>query len=312
MAPAKKMRKSSQKKKRKSAPVGVITKVLRILELLYQFPEGLQLKDVADRTGINKSTALRFLNHLAQEGYLLRDSAGAYALGLRVIRLGGSKSFEKVLCKMSRPILENLRTITSETVNLAVLEGMNILLVDVLESPHRFSVIAAVGETSEIYSTALGKAILAFMEDGARKDEIFSSTHFVAKTPRTIMNIAQLKEDLAQIRKQGFAHDNEEAFVGARCIGAPIFSADGNVIAALSVSGPISRLPSHRLLYYAKLVCKAAQDIAASMDLSAAVNSIELKASSASSPVRRRIPADRAPQVASNHRASTRRRVRTA
>src|SRR5271156_2078450 len=163
MAITKEMRKSSPRKKLKSAPVGVITKVLQILELLYQFPEGLQLKHVADKTGINKSTALRFLNHLEQEGYLLRDSDSAYVLGLRVMRLGGSKSFEKVLCKMSRPILENLRKITSETVNLAVLEGMNILLLDVLESPHRFSVLSEVGETGELYCTALGKAILAYM-----------------------------------------------------------------------------------------------------------------------------------------------------
>jgi DNA-binding IclR family transcriptional regulator len=294
MATAKPMRESSPKKKLKSAPVGVITKVLRIIELLYQFPEGLQLKHVADKSGINKSTALRFLNHLEQEGYLLRDSNGAYVLGLKVIRLGGSKSFEKVLCTMSRPILENLRTITHETVNLAVLEGMNILLLDVLESPHRFSVLSTVGETSEIHSTALGKAILAFMEDGPQKDEIFAAIHFVAKTPRTIMSIARLKKDLAQIRKQGFAHDNEEAFVGARCIGAPIFSPDGSVIGALSVSGPISRIPKQRMLYYAKLVCKAAQEIAASMDASNAENSIEVKGSGVSSPRRRRIPLENA------------------
>ncbi|MEO6802121.1 MAG: IclR family transcriptional regulator [Granulicella sp.] len=294
MATAKAMRESSPKKKLKSAPVGVITKVLRIIELLYQFPEGLQLKHVADKSGINKSTALRFLNHLEQEGYLLRDSNGAYVLGLKVIRLGGSKSFEKVLCRMSRPILENLRTITYETVNLAVLEGMNILLLDVLESPHRFSVLSTVGETSEIHSTALGKAILAFMEDGPQKDEIFAAIHFVAKTPRTIMSVARLKKDLAQIRKQGFAHDNEEAFVGARCIGAPIFSPDGSVIGALSVSGPISRIPKQRMVYYAKLVCKAAQEIAASMDVSNAENSIGVKVSGVSSPRHRRIPLENA------------------
>jgi DNA-binding IclR family transcriptional regulator len=304
MASRKEMLKSSSKKKLKSAPVGVITKVLRILELLYQFPEGLQLKHVADKTGINKSTALRFLNHLEQEGYLLRDSHGAYLLGLRVMRLGGSKSFEKVLCKMSRPILEKLRTITSETVNLAVLNGMSILLLDVLESPHRFSVLSEIGESGEIYCTALGKAIVAFMEEGPRKDEIFASTHFIAKTPHTIMSIARLKEDLAQIRKQGFAHDDEEAFIGARCIGAPIFSPDGSVIGALSVSGPISRIPNHRLLYYAKLVCKAAQDIGASMDVSTVENSTIPKVSGrASNPIRRLGPAGRAP-LAPDHRVS--------
>jgi DNA-binding IclR family transcriptional regulator len=306
MATAKKIRSFSKKKLK---PVGVITKVLRILELLYEFPEGLQLKHVANRTGINKSTALRFLNHLEHEGYLLRDSDGAYVLGLRVMRLGGSKSFEKVLCKMSRPILENLRTITSETVNLAVLEGRNVLLVDVLESPHRFSVLSEIGETGEVYCTALGKAIVAFMEDGPRKDEIFASTHFVAKTPHTIMSIARLKQDLAQTRKQGFAHDDEEAFVGARCIGAPIFSPDGSVIGALSVSGPISRIPKQRMLYYAKLVCQAARNITASIDLSTTEKSTEPKVRVGSSVVRQAIPTGRTPRVAPDHQGSSRGRV---
>jgi IclR family KDG regulon transcriptional repressor len=264
----KNVKRKSSPKKRRSAPVGVITKVLRILELLYQFPDGLQLKDIAEKTGINKSTALRFLSHLEQENYLLRDSYGSYLLGLRVIRLGGRMSFEKVLCKISRPILEKLSRLTSETVNLAVLQSMSVILLDVIESPHRFSVLSQVGETGELHCTALGKVIFAYLEDGPRKNDIFSSIQFVAKTPRTIMSIARLKEDLVQIRKQGFSHDDEEAFVGARCIGAPIFGADGTVIAALSVSGPVSRISKQRLLPYAELVCQAGRDIATAMNVS--------------------------------------------
>jgi DNA-binding IclR family transcriptional regulator len=308
MATQKEKRKSSHKK-RKSAPVGVITKVLQILELLYKFSDGLQLKDIAEKTGINKSTALRFLSHLEQENYLLRGSDGAYVLGLRVMRLGGSKTFEKVLCKISRPILQKLRTVTSETVNLGMLQGTNILLVDVIESPHRFSVLSEVGETGEIYCTALGKVIFAYMEEGPRKDEIFASIQFVAKTPRTIMSIARLKDDLAQIRKQGFSHDDEEAFIGARCIGAPIFGPDGSVIAALSVSGPISRIPKAQLLPYAKLVCQAAKDIAAAMDLSSVEYSKESKANGSSTSRTRLAHSLRAPQVASNHQPPTRTRV---
>jgi DNA-binding IclR family transcriptional regulator len=256
------------KKKRKSAPVGVITKVLRILELLDRFPDGLQLKDVAEKAGINKSTALRFLCHLERENYLLRDTEGAYMLGLRLVRLGGSKSYEKTLSKISRPVMENLRRITSETVNLAVLEGDNVLYLDVLESPHSFSVVSQVGHVEEMYCTALGKAILAFMDDGPRKDEIFASIRFVSKTPRTLMSLARLKEDLAQTKRQGFAHDDEEAFVGARCIGAPILGSDGNIIGAISVSGPVSRIPRQRLQYYGGLVRQAAKQIAATIELS--------------------------------------------
>jgi DNA-binding IclR family transcriptional regulator len=302
------LKSSTKKKQRKSAPVGVITKVLRILELLNEFSEGLQLKDIANKTGINKSTALRFLDHLERENYLLRDSRGAYFLGLRFMRLNGSNSFEKVLCKISRPILEDLSEITSETINLAVLEGMNVLHLDVLESPHRLCVISEIGQKGEVYCTALGKVILAFMEDGPRKDEIFASIQFVAKTPRTIMSVARLKQDLAQIRKQGFSHDDEEAFIGARCVGAPIFGPDGSVIGALSVAGPISRIPKQRLLYYAGLACQAAQDISASIDLSSVKNNIESKLSGASKPGRRVAPAGRAPQVAPDNQGSTRKR----
>ena len=97
-----------RKKRRKSAPVGVIGKVLRILELLNQFPEGLHLKDVAEKSGINKSTALRFLSHLEQEYYLLRDADGAFLPGPKLVRFGRSKSFEATLCKISRPIMEDL------------------------------------------------------------------------------------------------------------------------------------------------------------------------------------------------------------
>ncbi len=269
------------KKKRKSAPVGVITKVLRILELLGQFPDGLQLKDVAAMTGINKSTALRFLSHLERENYLLRDADGAYLLGLKLVMLGGDRSFKKMLCKISRPILEGLRKTTSEAVNLAVLEGTTILHIDILESPHSFSVLSQVGQTGEVYCTALGKVILAHMEDGPRKDEIFASMHFVAKTPHTLMSIPRLKEDLAQTRKQGFSHDDEEAFEGARCIGAPIFGPDGNVIAALSISGPISRMPKHKLLYFGGLACQAAKEIGASIGMSSSENNNEQTANSA-------------------------------
>ncbi len=250
-----------RKQKRKSLPVGVIGKVLRILELLDQFPNGLQLKDVAEKSGINKSTALRFLSHLEHENYLLRDADGAFLLGPKLVRLGGSKGFETALCKISRPIMENLRRVTHETVNLAVIEGVNTLYLEVLESPHRFSVVSQVGGTNEMYSTALGKAILANMEEGPKKEEIFASINFVAKTPRTLMSIARLKEDLVQTRKRGYSHDDEEAFVGARCLGAAIFGPEGNVAAAVSVSGPISRVSKDRLPVFAELVQQAARDI---------------------------------------------------
>src|SRR5258708_33500996 len=98
----------------KSAAVGVVTKVLRILEALYDSTAGLQLKDIAEKTAINKSTAYRFLAHLQQEGYVFRDSAGAYAIGVRLARLGSGASYQTTLRKIGRPVLEELAHRTGE------------------------------------------------------------------------------------------------------------------------------------------------------------------------------------------------------
>ncbi len=248
-------------RKSKSAPVGVIGKVLRILELLDQSPAGLQLKELAAKTGINKSTVHRFVSHLEAEAYLFRDVEGSYMLGPRLVRLGSGVSFQATLCNICRPTLEKLRKVTDETVNLAVLDGSNILYLDVLESLHTFRLVSRVGMRRALYCTSLGKAILANMDDERRKDEIFASIQFKPNTARTFTNIARLKRDLIQTREQGFSLDDEEAEVGARCIGAAIRGADGNVFAAISVSGPVARVSKERLPFFCAEICQAAREI---------------------------------------------------
>jgi DNA-binding IclR family transcriptional regulator len=248
-------------KRSKSAPVGVIGKVLRVLELLDQSPAGLQLKEVAAKTGINKSTAHRFLSHLESEAYLFRDFQGTYMLGPKLVRLGSGVNFQATLCNISRPTLEKLWKITDETVNLAVLDGSSILYLDVLESLHTFRLVSQVGMRRALHCTSLGKAILANMDDERRKEEIFASIQFTPDTGRTLTNVARLKKDLIQTRQQGYSLDDEEAVVGARCIGAAIFGADGKVVGAISVSGPVSRVSKERLPVFCAEISKAAREI---------------------------------------------------
>src|SRR5947209_6990585 len=94
--------------KTKITPVGVVGKVLRILELLDRSPAGLQLRDIARLTSLNKSTAHRFLRHLEGEGYLFRDDAGAYMIGPRLVRFGSGVSYQAMLSRISRPVLEKV------------------------------------------------------------------------------------------------------------------------------------------------------------------------------------------------------------
>ncbi|HKU27127.1 MAG TPA: IclR family transcriptional regulator [Candidatus Sulfotelmatobacter sp.] len=230
----------------KSAPVGVVTKVLHILETLHDAPSGLQLKDVAQITGINKSTAYRFLAHLEHEGYVFRDSSGAYAIGVRLARLASGSSYQTTLRKLSRPILQQLWRVTGETVNIAVLDGREVLYLDVMESSHTFRLVSQVGMRRPVYCTALGKAMLAFIPE-EEQQYFFDGMSFERFTPHTIRGALQLRKEFALIRQRGYSIDNEEAYLGSRCIGAPIFEASGKIAAALSVSGPTTRVTRERV-----------------------------------------------------------------
>lgn len=245
----------------KSSPVGVIGKVLRILELLDQYPGGLQSKDIAAMTKINKSTAHRFLSHLQAENYLFRDSAGVYMLGTKLARLGAGPSFHATLCRICRPTLEGLRTATDETVNLAVLEGAEIVYVDVLESQQTFKMVSPAGMRRLAHRTSLGKAILANMEDSLQKEEIISLFAEMPDKGQKAISASRFKKELMNIRERGFSLDDEESVIGARCIGSAIVDAEGAVVGAISVSGPVVRITKGRLPFYSTVVSKAAREI---------------------------------------------------
>jgi DNA-binding IclR family transcriptional regulator len=257
-------------KKSKSAPVGVIAKVLRVLECLDQFPAGLQLREVAAKTRINKSTVHRFLTHLEAEAYLFRDQEGTYMLGPKLVRLGNGVNAHATLSKIARPVLEKLRKVSDETVNLAVLDGFSILYLDVLESRHTFRLVSEVGMRRELHCTSLGRAIFANLDDERRKEEIFASI-------RTVTSRAKLEKELRLTRERGYSLDDEEAVAGARCIGAAIFAADGTVAGAISVSGPVSRVSKERLPFFQAEIGKAAREISSRLGYRAKKTALEAR-----------------------------------
>jgi len=250
-----------------SASVGVISKVLRILEALQGSSSGLALKAICDQTGINKSTAHRFLKHLERERYLLRTEAGAYLIGPRLSQLSARGNHEATLQAVARPILWDLWKSTHETVNLGVLDQGTVLYVDVIESPHEFRLSSRVGTRRSVHVTALGKALVAFLPDETRQT-ILDSVAFQAATPKTIGNLVQFRQELEKIRRQGYAVDDEEAVQGARCVSAPILNSTGAPVAAVSVSGPVTRVTPSLVSALAGAVTSAAHGISIAMGFS--------------------------------------------
>lgn len=244
----------------KAAAVGVLTKVLRIFDALQHSPAGLRLKQISEQAGLNKSTAYRFLSHLEREGYLVREEHGVYMLGMRLFELASASNHESTLRRVATPILREVLKVTGETVNLGVLHGFSVVYLEVLESAHEFRMVSRVGAHQPIHSTALGKALAAFLAV-EKSERALESMEFHASTPHTITNDASFREELARIRERGFAVDNEELFLGVRCISAPVLNSSGEAFAAISVAGPTSRVSEAKIPAFSAALRDAARAI---------------------------------------------------
>ena len=244
--------------------IAVLTKALDLIDLL-DAHESLTLTELSARSGINKVTALRILANLEGRGYVERDEAtGRYRLGVRLLQLGMRKTEGLDLRTVARPILKRLHADTDETVNLAIPGPDGIFYIDILESPLGLRMAATIGARDDYHATALGKAILANLPPAAQ-EETLRRQRLPKKTPRTIVEPGALARELDLVRKRGYAVDDEENETGARCVAAPIFDHRGRVVAAISVSGPASRLTADREAELAARVKATSQQISALM-----------------------------------------------
>ena len=228
----------------KSAPVGVISKLLEILEVLHASPAGLPLRFIVEQTSINKSTVHRIVSHLEAEGYLFRDDSRAYVPGPMLVRLGCGAMYQMTLRKMARPILRDLRDETGETVNLGILLGRDVGYVDVLQSRNGFGGVSRIGYVRPLYCTAMGKMLAAVMPVNSR-ERILSSLRFERITP-----------------------DNEEAVPGTRCVSAAVFIDGNSIAAAISIAGPTGRISENRIDFFVDAVQRAARILSARMNSS--------------------------------------------
>ena len=194
-----------------------------------------------------KATLFRYLVTLELRGYVRRNPEGdRFSLGLKVLELSHHLLSAMTLHEVALPYMRELQRRFRETVNLAVLEDCEIVYIEILESPQTFKMSSHVGGREIPHATSLGKAMLAFLPD---EDvvHIVAHTEFPERTSKTVSSLSQLQEELEEIRRRGYAVDNEENEEGARCVGVPIFDHRGNVAAALSISGPALRSSTEQI-----------------------------------------------------------------
>lgn len=224
--------------------IAVIERTLRVLEA-FEGQQNVRLADLAARTGLVKSSVFRILFTLERLGYVEKGPERRYSLSGRLSRLAGAARPGSDLSSAAAPFMTDILRRFQETVNLGVLEGGEVLYVRVMESPHVFRLAAHAGMRSPVHSTALGKCLVAHLPK-AKLESILKSGPLKSSTPRTIHDRASFYHELRRVREHGYAVDDQEDSRGIRCLGAPIFDRDGNVVAALSISAPAVRLPQRR------------------------------------------------------------------
>lgn len=208
---------------------------------------------------MHKSTVHRFLRSMEKVGVIERNNeTGKYRLGLKLYELGNSVSLKKIMVDRARKYLEDLHWYLNETVNFATLKNGEVVYLDKIIADRNFVIISEVGKRLPAHCTGLGKAMLAFLPESDVK-RIIKEKGLKKFTKNTITNKKDLFEELKKIRECGYAIDNEEIEDGLRCIAAPIFNGDGEVIAAVSISGPSSRINETTYEEYSKHVIKTAR-----------------------------------------------------
>ncbi len=230
---------------------------LVILEALAKLGSA-TLSQLALQVDMPASTIHRILATLQNHSFAdLDKSTQTWAVGVGAFRVGSTFLTRSNLIEASHAVLRDLMEQTGETSNLAIAEAGHVIFVSQVESPNPIRAMFRQGTGSPMHASGIGKAMLAEMQRETCL-AIVTKTGQPAFTPLTLTTPAELLKDLDKISQSGWALDNEERYLGMRCIAAAIYDDRGNAIAGLSVSGPIARFTNQMIFETAPIVIKAA------------------------------------------------------
>jgi len=214
-----------------------VVRALDILELLHKHQD-LNISRISSMLGLDKSTVHRLLGTLRQKGYVKQDpETQMYSTTLKFFEMGLYSIDRKGIIRRAHPHLEDLAQKVKETVNLAVLDGINIVYVDKIASTEVIRADLGTGRSCPAYATSLGKAILSHLSE-SRVLRLLENVSFASLGPNTVKNLDEFMAQLRQARRRGYALDDEELIEGLACVGAPILNYAGEPVAAISVAYP--------------------------------------------------------------------------
>ena len=236
-------------------------RVLSILELVGNTRRGISLSELARRLEVPKSSCHCLVVTLERRGYLVRNSAtGRYMVGSKLFSLGELALNGIAVREQAAPFLRDLMESTRLTVHLAIPDHGNAVIIDKVAAPGLVQMATWVGKRFDLHCSGVGKALLAFMPE-AEFLKIVHGPGLTRYNENTLTSVRRLIEEVAEIRRRGYAVEDEEGEIGCRCIGSAIFDRTGTAIASVSVAGTISQISDANLTEIARRVTAVCNQI---------------------------------------------------
>jgi DNA-binding IclR family transcriptional regulator len=242
----------------KTPSVPALVRGLAILERVARSRRGLTFAQLTRQFDFPKSSVHTLLVTFEREGYLCRDEeTGRYVAGTKLVNIANMTLDGVVLREKAAPLLHDLARETGLTAHLAVLDRDEVILVAKVDRPGPQRVATWVGKRMDVHCTSLGKCLIAYLPE-EEIDRIIRERGLLRHNENTIVSPVRLKHDLARTRALGYAVDDQEEEIGGRCVGAPVWNWEGQVVAAVSVTGTVSRITDETLEPTAELVKRTA------------------------------------------------------
>jgi IclR family transcriptional regulator, KDG regulon repressor len=238
-----------------------VDRAVSVLEALSKEQAGLGIVELSERVMLPVSSVHRLLATLGDRGFVSQNVAtGHYRIGVRAFEVGSAFLGQSQLREIARPHIQELSSLTSETVNLALCDGSYATYVDQVHSQHPFQIVPRSGARVPLHCSGVGKVFLAGMTDNEFETYV-ATMKLEPWTKKTIVSVSQLRQHIDAVREQGFAFDDEEMHSGMRCVAAPIYDHRRRVSAAVSVVGPVSSMEKRKLPKLASTVRRVARVI---------------------------------------------------
>ena len=249
--------------------MSTIGKALDILEIFLKRDDEIGLSELASLCGLNITTTHRIVHTLVKRGYLnQKQKRQKYSLSTKFLQYGNVITKRMKIRDIASPILDALSKMAGESVNIAILDRNEAVYIEHIETSKSLRIFTQVGNRVPLYCTGMGKVFLAYMNCD-ELDKALNSNDMLPHTVNTITDVNRLKRELEQVKQEGFAVDNEEMEIGVKCIASPVKNSTGDVLAAISVSGPTARLSNKRVDEIKPLVKSCALEISRALGYNA-------------------------------------------